>query len=248
MNSDIRQYCFIGDIEFSKIEALHNLVVDFHERLFQEEGLQDFLFNEGYEIEERFHSYLDIMDGIWIRHNVLFSLGYAKAIMTLATEPQLVVVEREKIIIKPGEVDEWSITVPNGIKFYDVEDIQTQWMQRNDISSTVRGMIKGLQDPFDQFNLKMILTSMHKCHRYRRIIEEHQQDYSPELNAVYSGEAVTVLDNAYFNLAKRLLHGQSETYDKLAEDDFGKLFILDQKEISDMWKATMKDLNCTYES
>lgn len=235
---DISKYCFLlRNADLEKVKELHKTTGEFRESFLENHILQDVLLNKGYEVENRPESFFDIADSTFNRTKTLIHLACVNYLMNSAIKPQLAVVTIPTIII-PGEEFQVAIKNTKGVNFESIEEFQKQWM-KNPISQTVRKYQEQLTSAFDEYNMKFMLNLIYRAKinsiaRGNDWVEERKlQDI---IEKVADSKAYSVLDSAYYNMGNRAYRGCGRLLKELNENDFGKMFILNMDEMTNVLK------------
>ena len=233
---DISEYYFLlRNADLEKVKELHKTTGEFRKSFLENHILQDVLLNKGYEVKDRPESFLDIIDSTFNRTKTLIHLACVNYLMDSAINPQLAVVTIPTIII-PGEEFRVAIENTKGVNFESIEEFQEQWM-KNPISQTVRKYQEQLNSAFDEYNMKFMLNLINRA-RINSIAmgddwvkERKLQDI---IENVADSKAYYVLDSAYYDMGNRSYRGCGRLRKELNENNFGKMFILDMDEMTNV--------------
>ena len=73
---------------------------------------------------------------------------------------------------------------------------------------------------------------------------KEEQGYQNKIKGVLNAKTFIAFDTAYFNTARMDASAAGGPYQKLAESEFGKLFLLEEKQMSEMVVVIRK--GCSY--
>lgn len=235
-NDSLSSYLFIGDVDQSKLERLHSLVVKFRDSFLDNHPLQNLLLNHGYEPEDRPISYHNVHNSVFNRTLTSVMLHYLDHMVDLATMPQVVQVTTPLIVIPEigGDyTDSLEVRTLAGHDAGKVELLQTQWFEQTDVVEVVREYQGTLQIAFDEFNSQFMLNLMrqsrldltHECEE-SRLQDRIRDAFMPSIRETHNP-----LDNVYYEAGCRALQTASPLWKRLNETEFGRFFILQQDEV-----------------
>lgn len=227
----------LGEAEVDKVKALHQLVGDFKEDFLGNEILQNVLLNRGYEIEEtRPKSYADVPGPAFNSKITGICLTYVEHIMGISTKPSLLAVKTPRIVI-PGQIDETKIETFDGHDADKVEHLQKQWMTNHETREKIRDYHETLEKAMDEYAMQFILNCInHSRINFLPLDWKEEREIQERVTKAWDSKSYGVLDSAYYNMAQRFFIGVGRLWEELKEDDFGKLFVLPQEDIS-CWVA-----------
>jgi hypothetical protein len=225
------EYAFFGDVDTQKIRKLHELVVEYSSRFFEDNALQDLLMNRGFEVDERPKDWFSFGGACWNRKKVILHLAFLNMMMGAATKPRLAVV-KSPLIVVPGQYQEARTETPEGWDAEVIEQLQEEWLRNSEVSQTVREYHNVLSDAFGQYNLQWTLWAMHHCLiSFIDPMFEDEARYQKRIKKVMTPEGYTALDSAYYNAGNRSFRAAGNLWEKLNASEFGRKFILDQKTV-----------------
>ena len=231
----IEEYTIIGDIDISRARNLHELTIEYRDTLFGNHALQNLLLNDGDELREGKipKSYFDLYDATWHRTKIAGHLLALEKLIELATRPPRVVVRMPAIVI-PGQEEVECIKTPQGLDYERVDEFQRDWL-RSLVTDKIRRYQSRLQEAFDEFNLKYVLTLVFNSLRppnigYLELGGDEGRILNRIKEALLDHNVYSTLDNAYYLMANRFVHMAGELYKELSQDEFGKNFLLSSEE------------------
>jgi hypothetical protein len=232
MNADFNQYMIFGDVDRDKCKQLHDLVVEFHDTIFTNSDVYDLLMEQGYEPDERADSFFAFNDAIMLRSKVLINLFFLNHTIELATKPHLLeVISNQPIVYTEPNPEEPEITLSEGgYDFKQVETFQKQWLANPEVTKQLTDYQSVLQNSFDQFNLNFILARIYSVKNSYIPDWEDIQKVKTRIDAVFESPLYTPMDNAYYNVARRHATHAGSLYEKVAQTEFGRMFLLSTDE------------------
>ncbi|MBC8495009.1 hypothetical protein H8D36_02545 [archaeon] len=242
-----KNYMFYGG-STQQLETLHNLVVQYKHALFENHILQNVLLNSGYQIENRPTSFFDLEDAVWPRSHVKANLIFLEYVIDRATKPEITIVETTLGKIIPAseyEGEELSFVTAEGFDAIGIERLQEEWFANPDITDVIRQFQAALTKSFNEFNQKYVLSCMLDATKsFLDLGWKEEQGYQNKIKGVLNAKTFIAFDTAYFNTARMDASAAGGPYQKLAESEFGKLFLLEEKQMSEMVVVIRK--GCSY--
>jgi len=224
--ADFSSYMFIGDP--ARVEALHNLTVEYKNDFLTNEHLQNVLLNHAYPMEddERPKSFHDRHDMVWHRSVVSVSLVYLDYVLDLATNPKRADAQRS-LIYQPG-----FRKTRAGHDVDKVRQLQAEWPYNMAVVDFLRMYREELTSAFDEFNLKSVLRKMLDVTRLGFIPEqlEEENQIRDRISEVWDGECCGALDNAYYRMAIRYMEEAGNFWGYLNNTRYGRFFIMSPEE------------------
>ena len=215
----------LNDAQRTQAEHLHEEVGRYRDLFLEEPALQNVLLEEA---REPLKHLWDVYDQTFHRTNIALQLMYVDHVMTLVTHPQLTAVEHPFDLSYQGS----PTMIRQGNYDHDkIESLQRQWLESG-VAETVRAFRKGLEEAFDEYNLKFILNKIQFLLLPADIGEDDR--YTQEirhLKKTIPWQCFNALDSGYYMRANSLAKGIQPLWKQLSIDDYGLFFIIKPDEL-----------------
>ncbi len=226
MSNDISQYILIK-VDRSRAKPLHDLTVEFHDRLFEDEALSHLLLHHGEYMEKRPKSYFNITDLVFHRTQVGLQLAVLQRGIELATKPHIV------------GVSEKGLEISLGFDAERVETLQRAWFEHSDVTTLLHRYEAALQRSYDEFNLQLVLSRMDQSRRYCLEPRDEERKLQERILVVWDDEVHNALDSAYYNKGKGRMRVAAVLQEQLSQFDFGRFFLLTGEEMQEGMKRVL---------
>jgi hypothetical protein len=227
-------YLVMHNADESRLNMLHTLSVEVRDSFFSVKAVQNLLLNHGDEIpdSERPKSFLGLHDACWKRSGAALQLLYLEHVIDAAIRPQIVVQEAAGLWT-PGKKYEKRVVTATGHDAGRIEQLQQHWLTDSELSESVRSFQRGLQEAFDEYNLKYVLGRMFQSQKHQ-LPKKARAEAELQKRVIQAAgrDEYLALDDAYYRMGNRFYQGCADLYKKLSRTQFGMMFILLQEELT----------------
>lgn len=210
----------IPEEHLPEAQAIHTLVLHYHDNFFTDETIRNFLLHSWHEEEP--HSFEDIRTMVHNREVTNLCRIVVKYGITLATTPELVGIEYH--------LDGSRKATMRGYSADKLEQLQREWFEQPDLVAAVRTYESDLGRAFDEFNLQFVFTKADAVRKYFPKSKEEEKIFR-EVTKTFSNELHPIMDSAYYDAAMILFSQCALSYERLSKLENGRLFLLTPEEV-----------------